>query len=316
MLYSINLSLSSLCGANCIYCPSDRWLGINAKTMSFEIAKQIVNQISDPVFLSKHNIKRFELWENGDVFKNKEAIKIISYIKEVLPNIQNEIYTNFENFNYEKIDVVLKNNLIDSIYCNIDSTNPESYKWIKGLNFNNTINNLLDFIKLREKYNSKLWLHIKILPYKKYIDIIVKNYGFYPTKIKKHNSELYFNDLEQTKHMLEKYIDPTIDSISESDVFWRAERKSFIDKEIDYSSLECPYLYRVEEEAFIAPDWTWYACCFDAKNTLILWNVIASSIDEIFESKKRSDLIEKLKNKKFKEIGSPCDTVNCCVNLY
>ena len=31
---------------------------------------------------------------------------------------------------------------------------------------------------------------------------------------------------------------------------------------------------RVTREAFIAPDGTWYACCFDSNNQLVLWECL------------------------------------------
>ena len=62
MLRSINLSLSSLCGADCIFCPTDtRGTRMREKNMSFDIIEKIVNEISSDNFKQNHSIKKIKM---------------------------------------------------------------------------------------------------------------------------------------------------------------------------------------------------------------------------------------------------------------
>lgn len=315
MLHSINLSLASTCGANCLYCPTNRWKNIKNKIMSLETAENIIDQVSEKSFLEKHNTSRFEVWENGDGFMNPNIIKIMEYIKEKIPNVEIEIYTNFQNFTPEKIEYILDNNLLDSIVCNVDWSNPSQYMAVKWMDFYKVINNIKYFIEYRNKIWSNLWLNIQVLTQRHFVETIYKNFWFYPKKFTWNNYENLIDDFEDTKKMLEKFINPKLDKVYRSTVFWWSERDSFenID-EINHTDFICPCLDRTEE-AFITPEWNWYFCPQDANNELMLWNVIEEWIDKIYESKERKELIVAVHRRKFKNINWPCKTINCCVNL-
>lgn len=49
MLVSINLALATVCGANCIFCPSDRG-DRQIRVMSPELAKEIIDEVCEPDF--------------------------------------------------------------------------------------------------------------------------------------------------------------------------------------------------------------------------------------------------------------------------
>ena len=135
MLKSINLSLSSTCGADCIFCPSDRGQRIKQKIMPFEYVERIINELSSEEFKKHHNVIKISTGENGDAFLNKDLIKILRLIRSRLSRIKIGFATNFQNFTKDKVETILNEKLIDELSCNIDSFDKEVYYEIKKIDF-------------------------------------------------------------------------------------------------------------------------------------------------------------------------------------
>lgn len=310
MLRAVNLSLSSLCGAKCIFCPTDLGKGISTKIMGVDTVSEIVKQISELNQSKKHNITHVFIGEQGDAFLNPKIIEILEIIKK-LPNIKVGIFTNFQNVNKDKAEYILKNKLIDIWYTNIDGYKQSYYK-VKRINFDNIINNVKNFVKYRDIYHPEASLTVFILSYKSYIMSIKEHFGVFPQKIKAKN-KIIFDDFYKTeKYLIKKIINPKIDVVKRSGIFSWAEREQIDVKNVDYKKYNCPQLNRIRKEAFIAPDGTWYACCYDSKNNLNLGNIRSDSIENIFKSEKRMCLLNNLENKNFAEIGGPCITIPAC----
>lgn len=312
MLKSINLSLSSACGADCIYCPKIRAKRIRQKLMPFDITKGIIDEISSVEFKSHHYIQKIELGENGDAFLNKEFIKILRHIKQELPEVKTELYNNFQYFYKEEAEVILKEGLVDSFHVNIDGSNESNYYMVKKLDLGNTDRNLTNFLEIRNRLNSDASLTVHILTLHNYINTIYQNFGFLPSKLNGPSLLNIPDDFETIKKQILYRLDKKKDMIVKSSTFAWSERKKIDVESLDYSKYVCPLLNRIENEAFITPNGTWYACCYDSNNELVLGNVINQSIDEISNSNKRKEFIQLLKDKKFAEIGGPCKTVVCC----
>ncbi len=313
MLKSINLSLSTACGCDCIYCPANRGKRIEQKFMSLEVVKKIIDEISSKDFQEKHRVKRIEVGENGDAFLNEDLIKILRYIKFKLPDVMIEISTNFQHFTKEKAQIILDEKLIDVFCCNVDGSDEENYYNTKRIDFQIVKKNILDFLETRQKSKNKPSLCICILTLNSYIRTIHKNFGFYPLKLKDYRLKNVPDDSSIIKKQWKKLLDSKIDRIiTYFYLFAWAERDQIICGRINYKKYSCPNLQRIKEEAFIAPDGTWYACCYDSNFELVLGNVVEHNIDNIYSSKNRLAFIEKLEKKEFNEAGGPCRTVNCC----
>src|SRR3990170_5900467 len=319
MLESLNLSLSSVCAANCIFCPQDRNKR-NAraqKIMPFELAKKIIDEISHESFSKKHQITRIEVGENGDVFLNKEAIKLLRYIKFKLPKVKVETFTNFQYFSEEKAQIILSERLINSFHCNIDASNERDFFIAKGIKLSVVKENILNFIEMRKKLHNESSLIIHVLTLNTYINAVRYHLKSYPLKLEDHKVKNIKDDFKIIKKQWEQFLDPKIDAIlkTTNPISW-AERPAVDWKKLDYKRYSCPNLNRIKEEAFIAPDGAWYACCYDADNELILGNVGIDNIDKIYSSRSREELIERLEKREFQKIGGPCKTVNCCQHIY
>ncbi len=308
---SVNLSLSVRCGADCIYCPHDRGQKLYIKTMPFDILKKIVDEMATEEFKEKHNTQYMELSENGDCFFNPDLIKIMRYIKQKLPGIKTEMFTNFQLFTKEKSEIMLKEKLIDSVRFNIDGHNERNYFAVKKISLETVKKNILDFIEIRRKYDSNVGLIMYILSLQRYVQAIRDHLRVSPVKLK----ERIYNVIDNSRIIPEQFqavLDPTKDRTIISHVMGWAEREQIDVSKIDYSKCECTFLNRIRKEAFIAPDGSWYACCLDSKIEHVFGNVMQQSLDEIFNKEKRKEFIIKLESKKFKELGGPCATVVCC----
>ncbi len=312
MLNSINLSLSSLCGANCVFCPSDLGKGIPTRIMSVETVSKIIREIAELNAAKKHDITKLYIHEQGDAFLNPAIMEILVLIRSVLPDIEVVLFTNFQYVTPERSEVILKKKLINTWFTNIDGYKQSYYK-VKHIDFDKVIANLKAFIKNRNKYYPELSLTVYVITYKSYVNTIKKRYGFSPI-IAKGNSLFIKDHYRKTSdYLLKNVIDPKLDRVMRAGIAGYAERDKFDIGKIDYDKYVCPFLESVNQSAFIAPDGTWYACCLDSKNELKLGNVMETSIDHIYNSNKRLMLIEDLGNKKFSKIGGPCATVPACV---
>jgi radical SAM protein with 4Fe4S-binding SPASM domain len=315
-LKAINLSLSLECGANCIFCPpAPRAKTIKQRIMSLEYVDRIINEIVSERFMKKHHIESMSISQNGDAFLNKEILGILRLIKRRAPHIRVRVFTNFSNLTKELSEVILGENLIREFNCNIDGCNEINYFNVKKLNLNVVKSNLTGFLETRKRLNRVSPLTIQVLTLHNYIHTVYKYFGFYPCKLDNQKLISVPDDFNLIKEQYEKIIDLSQDRIIESPVFAWAEREKLRIKDIDYSKYTCPLIKRVREEAFIAPDGSWYACCYDAQNELILGNVLDDSIDRIFNSKKRKKLIKLLEEQRFSRIDGPCRTVPCCQDL-
>lgn len=315
MLKSINLSISSACGGNCLFCPSNRGSRIKEKIMPLELAKKIVDEVASQDFTDKHMVERFIIGENGDAFLNEDIIEILRYIKLRLPEKKVWLITNFFLFFKDKAEIILKEDLIDFCACNIDGSNEANYSLIKGKNFETVKKNVINYLEIRKKLNSESTFNIGVITFNRYIKTIRKNFGFYPGKLKDHKHIKIPDDFAVIKNQWEKLLDPKKDRIDRQTIFGWAERDK-IGKDIDYRKYSCRNLERVKEEAFIAPDGTWYACCYDSNNELALGNVALDGINRIYDSLVRENLIKMLEKKEFDKIDGPCKTVICCQALY
>src|SRR3989338_3992617 len=114
MLESVNLSLSSACAANCIFCPENRGTRIKQRFMPFETAQKIIKEIASAEFKQFHNVLKMELGENGDAFLNKDLISILRLIKKELPEVRVVLHTNFQNFTKDKAEILLGEKLVSA----------------------------------------------------------------------------------------------------------------------------------------------------------------------------------------------------------
>lgn len=312
-LKEINLSLSSACGAKCIYCPTNRGDAVPMRNMSLETAKKIVDEVASDEFGKYHQVESFHLSENGDGLINPHFTKIARYINEKLPKISVKLITNFQRMSEKKSRTFLEEKLVDCFVCNIDGASKLTYETVKRLKMDQSLGNLETFLRLREEMRSPVKLSVNILTLHNYIHTIKKEFGFYPIALKDPEKLLDEpNDQKETRDYLKKILNPRKDTIYDSGIIAWAERDQVDPLTLNYKEYDCPNFNKIQTIAHIAPDGEWYACCLDSKNELKLGNVNSKSLLEIFHSEERRQLIELLRSRQYGKIKGPCQTVNCC----
>lgn len=340
MLTGVNLSLSCACGADCIFCSSERGAKIKEKVMPLGLVKKITAELSSPEFRDRHSVTHMELGENGDAFLNPRFIEIARHIKAECPWIKTCVFTNFQNLTEEKSRTIIEEGLVDFFHCNIDGANAENYFNVKRIPLENTMRNLEAFLGLRRELKSAVPLRIHVLTLHNYIHSIHGAFGFYPAKMRDARLAEVPDDFAEIKAKmhclllakrlgisrrtaekarafalpLNRLLNPRDMVVRAAPLAW-AEKDAVARLRADLRDCQCPALRRVRSEAFIAPDGAWYACCLDTNNELALGNIWERSIDEIYSSEKRERLIGMLERREFGKIGGPCRAVNCCCAL-
>lgn len=302
MLKAVNLSLSNRCCASCLFCPTFRGQRIQGN-MKYMTAVRLVEQISGLPFLPE----RMEVGENGDALFNPNLTPILFYVRFKLPKIHINLVSNFFNMDNETAQALIKEKLIDSVQVNIDGHDKASYEAQKGLNYEKVIKNLKNFVDLCKQYQSPITIGVNVLTAQDYVDCIRRNFnGNNPINAGLNGGAFPETSLEQIRGSL-PFIPP--EKIQKTVIFGWAERAQ---SEYRKPTAGCPQLSRIESEAFIAPDGSWYACCLDANNNLVLGNILDESLWDIYNGKRRQQLLDRLRTGKFDEIGFPCNTVSCC----
>ena len=283
--------------------------------MPLELARTIVDEVASEAFSRKHNVTRFEVGENGDAFLNKEFVPILRYIRQQLPRIQIEFFTNFQYFTKDKSSLFLNEGLLDRVICNIDGGNPADYFAVKRLPYERVKEHIVDFLDLRKSLMMTVPLTMQVLTADYYIKAVQQNLGSNPLRLigpEKH-CDTHARNIRSITTEWQGLLDPGQDRIAPAtSIFAWAERAGVDTTKLNYNNYSCPLLKRIKEEAFIAPDGTWYACCYDSNYELALGNVKENPIDSIYSGEKRRRMIHMLERKEFAEIGGPCKTVNCC----
>ena len=310
-LRSVNLSLSSACGADCVFCPSDRGARIPTRHMSFEVARKIIDEVSQPAFIEKYGLKYFNIGENGDCFMNKEAIEILRYIKKKYPEAGVYVWTDLQFFTPEKMEIVVRERLLTSIGFNVDGASEHSFSAVKRLSSEYVRGRLPILLELRERYGAHIPLTIISLTMRHYVDAVRTAFGRDPVRIADPKQLDIEDDYAEVEAMIRPLLKP-YDTLARSSVMFWAERPGVAPASVDYSAYGCPLMQRVTQEAFIAPDGSWYACCFDSNNQLGLGNVHETSLEAVAQGRQRRQLVKLLEARRFGEIGGPCATVNCC----
>jgi hypothetical protein len=279
--------------------------------MSVDVVRNIVEQVQREPAL--RDVNRFECGENGDAFLNPQALDCLRIIRQHLPDVKIEIFTNFQRLDPDIADILLKEKLIDRLTCNIDGHDDIHYRAVKNVGLERAKKNIEAFLKLRDASGLKIPLHIMCINYHDYCSAIKRHFGFEPSNAKQPPSAFIGKDYKLIQAEWLPKLNPQIDSIEPVKFFFSwAERERAAQLSIDYKQYTCPNIDRTRSQAFIAPDGRWYACCFDANCELIIGDTTQTPLIELVKSSRRTELLQLLDARKFQEIGGPCKTVNCC----
>lgn len=302
MIQELNFQLVGYCNASCAFCPRNYHRRNEVIFMPMKLLEKIVNEVKSEKF--SHKISSSYLGENGESTIHPKFIDMLRIVKNEISE-RVVLYTNFSCLNEEMAKIIVDENLLSGIACNIDGLTKDSYFVMKGLDLDVVEKNIKDFIKIRG--DKRIPITINVLTAENYIKTVKEHFGTHPH----HISKDYVPIQGEGQKIIDKWkpILSNFDAIGLSSCIMWAERKFTQKKAGDW---DCFNKARFKNNAFIAPNGDWYACCFDCENKLVLGNLYHQTLDEIYNGEKRKKFIELIETKKFDEIGDPCDRVDAC----
>lgn len=155
----IVVEITNVCNLECIHCPYStisKEKGYSPQHMSMETYTKIVDEVST------HPGSIFRLLCDGEPLCHPNFINMIKYAKN----------KNISPVNFITNGLLLDCNMRKEILCSkieaveisLDAINKETYDNIrKGSNFNTVINNVHEFIKLRDKMGSNTKIFVSII---------------------------------------------------------------------------------------------------------------------------------------------------------
>ena len=147
----LDIEVTSYCNLECPMCPRTHRVAMGNwqnKMMKLNTFKKIIDEGS------KKGLKAINLNNFGESFFNKNLVEMISYAKKkgVLDVM---LHTNGTVMN-EKLAEQLVNSGLNRIIFSLDSITKEIYEKIRiGAKFEDTVNNVKMFFKVRERLKSK-----------------------------------------------------------------------------------------------------------------------------------------------------------------
>ena len=140
----IIIETSINCNANCIMCPNDK-LERKNRNMPMALFKNLIDQC-----IGK-GVEQIHPFMHGEPFMVEDIFEKLEYVNEKLPATQITIFTNGNLLDDEKAKKLLKIRNV-KIFFSIDAYTKETYEKIrKGLDFEKTKANILNFIKLNNE---------------------------------------------------------------------------------------------------------------------------------------------------------------------
>ena len=321
---SLNFSLSTRCPANCVFCPSDR--GGSVKDMSIDLVDKLVRELRDSTSTDVRHITSSSLGENGESLMNPDWLRITRLIRHSLPNLHIRLFTNALLLTREVSEAIVQEGLVSVLTTNMDGFDEESYQSVKGIPYQTVKRNILGFLDTRARRGkTSPLLNIQAITRSSYVDAVASVFGKPPVKMSRDAPAPQPDDRydriraewESAPGWFSKgaYGDLFIPLGQTSNGVSGWAERSMVDPAEDMSRYECPFLFRAENDVFVAPNGDWYVCCMDAKQEGVFGNLCQSTIREVCESDRRRMFLEALRQRRFRDLGPPCNTVKACALL-
>lgn len=160
----LEYTLSNICNADCATCNSSwssKWQELDRKfnrpvTPLQKVADKNIAKIEKVLYSLE-----YLMIKGGEPFADIRNIRILQKLVEVNPNCKVSIISNFHAITTEAMDIIAKLPNVDFV-ASIDAVTPETYKWIRGGNFEKTIANMKKVSKLT---NNKIGVNVTISLY-------------------------------------------------------------------------------------------------------------------------------------------------------
>jgi len=137
----VTLETTTICNLRCVMCPQS-YPGIpNPQSMSVETVERLMKILSDTQIIEAHGV--------GEPIANPRFFDILNVLeplrgREIVINCNGHLLTE------QKIDQLLKS-VLTLINFSLDAATPETYKRIRGGDFNNAVRKIRNLIKERNR---------------------------------------------------------------------------------------------------------------------------------------------------------------------
>lgn len=273
--FILQVENTNFCNAKCIMCPHTI-MKRKCKVMSQEDFEKIINNV-----IKNYKIKRFTMTGFGEPLIDPGLIKKIEFLNKNYPQINIEIYTNGALLNSNLIEKLL-NMKIKRITFSINGTE-ESYRKIMSLDYKNTKEKVLLFLKRKKELKSKTMTNVSLM-------------------ILKENQE----DVERFIKFWRKHADSVR-------VYAPSNWAGAIDLDIvtkdSFYKKRWP-CYALWSSITVDVEGNLIMCCRDYESKIKFGNLIKEDIEKIRQGNKFQELLKKQENFDFNsEICKNCDNV-------
>ena len=271
-IHEVNLETSSFCNAECSICPHK-----SMKRGQGFMEENLWSKILDDC--SKTDVRNIHYHLNGEPLMNPQLPQIIRYGLSKNPNSNHGFFTNGALLG-KRATEFFPNSLVDRIVVSFDGGTKETYESHRvGLKFEETIQSIKEFIKIRDKYHF-------IKP--KIIVLMVL------TKENQHTQEAFQN-------MWKNILKDGVDEVHLSYPMNWAGAVQVNKPDIKFGRPEiCPYLYNF---VFILHTGEAVICCMDYEGKEIVGNAREQSVEEIFNGARYQELRKLYFNKKWDKLA-------------
>lgn len=152
----IQIQTHTYCNARCIMCPYAQLIK-SKKLSKGKMTKALFQRVIDEC--SRYNVQHIHPYLMNEPFLDDNMFEYVEYIREKMPNVYILFNTNGATLTKGRSERLADLN-INEINFSFLAIRKETYERIMGLNFKQTLENILYYIKLPKEYNTQITVSI------------------------------------------------------------------------------------------------------------------------------------------------------------
>ncbi|MBI4552401.1 MAG: SPASM domain-containing protein [Candidatus Latescibacteria bacterium] len=146
----ISIESSSYCNADCIMCPREK-LTRTKGNMTLDLYRKIIDECAR----HRRQVRLIQPFMFGEPFINKRLVEMIQYTKHKMPSTPVNVSTNGSLISPERAQDILDSGL-DKINIDIDGASKETFESVRvGLNYDDVVENARSLMALKRRTGRK-----------------------------------------------------------------------------------------------------------------------------------------------------------------
>ena len=282
---NIQIEITNFCNSKCTICPIKN-MKRKRGVMEFVLFKKIIDECKENNFSGI-----IAPFLEGEPFITPKILTYLKYIRKQIPKAKVGIFSNGSKLTDKLASEIIKEELLDTLVISFDGGTKETYENIRvGLSFDETRNNVQNFLKLRKKFKKK----------KPFVEI----------------SMVVTKENKKTMKLLEEEFKDA-DKVSFHKFFnWAGQmkksNKNYKNSKIRNFFVKRNVCNRLDSAITILFNGDVALCCWDYEGKVILGNIKNSTIKEIWNSEKLKNIRKALKEREFEKLPLcyGCDFIN------